>query len=107
MMMRQLLSSSGVTPWLLPTMVLWPLAAAAIVRVAGRDASREESVGAAPTDGIDARVLTLAALTLEALLGVALWCLTDPDIGGWQFRVDVPWLTDIGATFSLGVDGLS
>ncbi|MEQ1691444.1 MAG: NADH-quinone oxidoreductase subunit M, partial [Gemmatimonas sp.] len=47
------------------------------------------------------------ALTLEALLGVALWCLTDPDIGGWQFRVDVPWLTDIGATFSLGVDGLS
>lgn len=92
--------------WVLPALVLWPLLAALLVRLAGRDASREE-VGDVPSDGLDARVLTLGALVVEAGLGLALWGVYDPAASGWQGRVEWPWLTDIGAMFSLGVDGLS
>ena len=105
--MRALLISLGAMHWLLPAMVLVPLLAALIVRFLGRDESRDDSGGEAPIGGPDARKLTLAALTLEALLGIALWCAYDPAVTGWQARIDLPWLSDLGATLSLGVDGLS
>jgi NADH-quinone oxidoreductase subunit M len=69
--------------------------------------SREEDLGDVPNDGLDARVLTLAALAIEGVLGLALWAVYDPAATGWQARFEVPGLTDLGATFSLGVDGLS
>ncbi len=105
--MRELLLSMGADRWILLALTLWPLAAALIVRVAGRDVSREEQGSDAPNDGLDARLLTLGALVIEGLLGLSLWMVFDPAGSGWQARVDVPWLSDIGATFSLGVDGLS
>ena len=61
----------------------------------------------APSGGPDARTLTLAALCIEALLSLAVWVLYEPSVAGWQLRVDLPWLSDLGATISLGVDGLS
>lgn len=97
----------GVARWVLAALVLWPLAASLIVRIAGRDAAREDDGTDVPNDGIDARVLTAMALGVEAVLGVLLWILYNPEQTGWQARVDVPWLADLGATFSLGVDGLS
>ena len=93
--------------WILSALVLWPLLAALVVRLLGRDVSREELTSEAPADGIDARWLTLIALAVEAALGVAAWLLFDPAATGWQLRVDAPWLVDLGARFSLGVDGLS
>jgi len=99
--MRDFLLNLGTDRWALPALMLWPLVAALGVRLLGRDA--ETSSGA----GIDARALTLAALLVEAVLGVALWGVFDPDVRGWQARVDLPWLTDIGAGFSVGVDGLA
>ncbi len=104
--MRALLLSFGVTHWILPALVLWPLVAAVAVRMFGRDASLEE-LGDVPADGLDARILTVAALAVEGALGLALWFVYDPAVAGWQARVDVPWLPDLGAMFSLGVDGLS
>lgn len=105
--MRELLLSLGAAQWLLPALVLLPLFAAIVVRFAGRDSSREEQGSEAPADGVDARVLTFGALALEGVLGIALWIIYDPAATGWQARVDYPWLVDLGATFSLGVDGLS
>lgn len=105
--MRDMLLSLGIDRWVLPAMLLWPVLAAVLVRIGGRDVSRDDAGNEAPSGGPDARVLTLAALAVEALLAVAVWGVFDVDGRGWQARVDIPWLADLGATLSLGVDGLS
>lgn len=105
--MRDLLLSVGAASWVLPAMLCWPVVAAVVVRFAGRDMSRNDGGMEAPSGGPDARTLTLAALCIEALLSLAVWVLYEPSVAGWQLRVDVPWLSDLGATISLGVDGLS
>ena len=97
-MMRDMLLGAGIDSWILPALLFWPLVAAALVRLLGRDPG---------VDGLDARVLTLGALAVEAVLAAALWGIFDPDGRGWQARVDFPWLRDLGATISLGVDGIS
>lgn len=105
--MRNMLLAAGVAQWLLPAMLVWPIVAAVIVRVLGRDVSRDEHGAEAPSGGPDARTLTLAALVVEAVLGVMLALVYDPARTGWQARIDLPWIADLGATLSLGVDGLS
>lgn len=88
-------------------MLVWPLVAAVLVRLFGRDGDTDRHDTQAPSGGPDARMLTLAALVIELVLAVALWGIYDPAALGWQARVDLPWLADLGATFSVGVDGLS
>lgn len=105
--MREVLLSLGVDRWVLPALFAWPLVAAVLVRLLGRDIARDEGGAEAPSGGPDARTLTLGALVIEALLALALWGIFSPAKRGWQARFDAPWLTDIGATISLGVDGLS
>ena len=95
--MHDFLMSIGTASWVLPALLLWPLVGALGVWALGRDEGR----------GVDARVITLATLVVEAVLGLALWGVFDPEQRGWQARVDVPWLADLGASFSLGVDGLA
>jgi NADH-quinone oxidoreductase subunit M len=36
-----------------------------------------------------------------------MWWAFEPAQLGWQFRIDLPWITDWGARFALGVDGIS
>ncbi len=105
--MRDFLLSIGAANWVLPAMLLWPLVAALPVRLFGHDISRDTDGTEAPSGGPDARVLTLVALGVEALLGLVLWFVYDVDARGWQARVDLPWIPDIGAAFSVGVDGLA
>ena len=95
--------NSGMQSWLLPALLLWPLVAAFIVRFVGSDTSSEDANGG----GMDARVLTLLALTVEAILGVAAWMMYAPGTAGWQLTSDWPWIPDIGARLTLSVDGLS
>lgn len=103
--MRDSLLASGIQAWLLPALLLWPLIAAPIVLFLGRDPIDET---AAPgSSGIDARVLTLIALTIEALLGLAAWIMFRSSVTSWQLAVDWPWIPDIGARLTLGIDGLS
>lgn len=94
--------SSGLQSWLLPALLLWPLIAAFVVRFVGSDTSSENAKG-----GIDARVLTMLALTVEALLSVAAWAMYAPGTQGWQLTADWPWIPDIGARLTLSIDGLS
>jgi NADH-quinone oxidoreductase subunit M len=105
--MRDLLLSFGVDRWVLPALLVWPIIAAVMVRLLGRDQSRNDAGLEAPSGGPDARVLTLGALIVEALMAVALWGVFATEKRGWQARFDAPWLADLGATISLGVDGLS
>lgn len=107
MMMRDVLLSLGIDRWVLPAMLAWPFVAAVLIRLGGRDVSRDEAGAEAPSGGPDARTLTLIALGVEALLAVALWGVFDPNVRGWQARFDLAWLPDLGATISLGVDGIS
>lgn len=95
--------NSGMQSWLLPALLLWPLIAAFVVRFVGSDTSSDDAKGG----GIDARVLTLLALTVEAVLGVAAWTMFAPGTEGWQLAVDYPWIPDIGARLTLSIDGLS
>ena len=90
------------TAWLLPAMLLWPLLAAPLVRLLGRDVSPDGE-----STGIDARVLTLLALLVEAGMGIAVWMLFKPGEQNWQLAVNWPWIPDIGANLTLAVDGLS
>ncbi|MGV3709700.1 MAG: complex I subunit 4 family protein [Gemmatimonas sp.] len=85
---------------LLPALLLWPLIAAPIVRFVGSDVSEGKG-------GIDARVLTLLALIVEAALGIAAWTMFSSSSNSWQLAVDYPWIPDIGARLTLAVDGLS
>ena len=109
--MHDFLLSLGVARWLLPAMVFWPLVAAVGVRLFGRDLAAGSSAVATSANpvarSIDARTLTLVALVVEAILSLALWGIFEPGTRGWQARVDIPWLADIGAAFSVGVDGLA
>jgi NADH-quinone oxidoreductase subunit M len=105
--MRDTLLQSGLASWVLPALFLWPLLAAPIVRFLGRDISRTDAGSEAPDVGIDARTLTLAALVIEALLGITAWIMFSPGTTGWQLSSNLPWMPDLGARFTLGVDGLS
>ncbi|MEP6834751.1 MAG: NADH-quinone oxidoreductase subunit M [Gemmatimonas sp.] len=100
--MGESMTAAGASAWLLPAMLLWPLLAAVIVRVVGRDVSPDGESG-----GIDARVLTLLALAVEAGMGVGVWMMFKSSEQTWQLAVNWPWIPDIGANFSLAVDGLS
>ncbi len=103
--MRDTLLAAGVQSWLLPALLLWPLLAAALVRFLGRDPVDDSY--APDSSGIDARVLTLIALMVEALLGIAAWIMFRSSDANWQLAVDWPWIPDLGARLTLGVDGLS
>ena len=105
--MGNLLQSFAVLRWILPAMIMWPVLAAVAIRLFGHDASRNEDGAEAPSGGPDARLLTLFAMIVEGLLGLTLWLVYDPAALGWQASVSWPWLIDLGATFSVGVDGLS
>lgn len=105
--MGSLLQSLAVARWILPAMLLWPVFAAVAIRAFGHDVSRDEDGAEAPSGGPDARVLTFVAMLVEGLLGLTVWLLYDPSALGWQASVTWPWLSDLGATFSVGVDGLS
>lgn len=107
-----MLTELHVDRWLLPALVLWPLFGAVVVAVLGRDRLAAVTSDAMPSDslgrgGPDARVLTLAVLLVEAVLGLILWFAYDRTGSGWQLRTDWTWLPDLGARLSLGVDGIS
>lgn len=94
---------SSASAWLLPAMMGWPVLAAVVVRAMGRDPGTDE----ASSGWRDARRLTLAALVIEGVLGAALGMGYDPTRTGWQARFDLPWIPEVGAAVSLGVDGMS
>ncbi|MFO0093368.1 MAG: hypothetical protein ACK54K_03595, partial [Gemmatimonadaceae bacterium] len=66
--MRDLMLSLGVDRWVLPALLAWPIVAGVFVRLLGRDVSRDDTGAEAPSGGPDARVLTAAALVVEAAL---------------------------------------
>jgi NAD(P)H-quinone oxidoreductase subunit 4 len=66
-------------------------------------------VGFLPGSLIATRVRSLAIAVATAILLVTLWLGFQFDItnSGMQFQESLPWITQIGLTYKLGVDGLS
>lgn len=123
--MRDLMAGLALDRWVLPALLTWPLLGALLVVLAGRapepvdpaagaggdDAGAADGLRVRAGEGrrgfLDARNLAAAVLIGEALLAVLLWAGFDAGASAWQARVDLAWIPDWGARFTLGVDGLS
>ncbi len=81
-------------PWL-TLIVFFPLAGAVLLALMPAEAERAIKRGA--------MVLAL----LEVALSIPLWWRFQPGVAGWQFAESRPWLPALGATYALGVDGIS
>ena len=104
--MRDWLVAIQYASWVLPALLIVPLLGAVLIGVAVRPAkhpdTEEEYV-----DGGRVRAIAFGTLLVEALISAGMWWAFDPADPSWQFRVDFPWITDWGARFTMGVDGIS
>ena len=101
--MREFLGSIGYGGWVLPALLLIPLAGAALLVAQGlfaRDDGTLEHAGSA-------RWIALVTLLAEFLVSLGLWWSFDPATAGWQSRFDTSWIIPWGAKVSMGVDGIS
>ena len=101
--MRDLLISIGYDGWVLPALLLLPLAGAAVLAVQGLFAHDDGSLERAPS----VRWIALGVLLAEFFVSLGLWWSFDPGAAGWQARFDTSWIIPWGAKVSLGVDGIS
>ena len=80
---------------LLSIVLLAPIAAALLLCFLSRDSR----------DAI--RKVAAGAMTLALLLTLYAYVTYDTAAGGMQFTESIPWITDLGVSYSLGVDGIS
>jgi len=104
--MRDLLVAMHYSAWVLPTLLLLPLVGAALIGLVGKPAD-DLDLHVDFDHGKRVRAIALGTLLLEALISAGMWWAFDPTAPGWQFRVDLPWIPEWGASVSLGVDGIS
>ena len=132
--MRQLLDSFGYDGWILVALLALPLLGAIALWIHGAmanddgrgearvlrtgDAASVDVVNDAPTsETVTAgthvpvstfpRSVALVVLVLEFILSAGLWWSYDPAGPVWQSNFVVSWIPQWGATFRLGVDGMS
>src|SRR5688572_10351339 len=122
--MNAFLDSVGYDGWILPALLLIPLAGTVLIwlqsLIAGRDERPARVVAA--TDTVDtavvvieendagkggARQIAFWTLLIEFIVSAGLWWSFDPSVAGWQAVVDQPWIATWNAKFTLGIDGIS
>ena len=103
--MRELLAAIHYDVWILPALLAIPLVGAGLVFILCKPAP--SGATAEYTGGAKARRIALATLVVEFVLSLGMWWAFDENVAGWQFYVDIPWLPDLFARFTLGVDGIS
>ena len=102
--MQAFLSSIGYNSWILPALLLIPVAGAAVLLLTGRG-----SRGADATEESkrSARMIAFFTLLIEFLVSLGLWWSFDPAAATWQAPVDAAWIPQWGVRFTLGVDGIA
>ena len=132
--MRQLLDSFGYDGWILVALLALPLVGAIVLWIHGamsNDEARRGSRTLTTADGSTAvvtpesvtsetatagthipvstfpRTVALLVLTLEFIISAGLWWSYDPAGAVWQSGFVASWIPQWGATFRLGVDGMS
>jgi len=96
------LDSIGYNGWILPVLLGLPLVGALALFLQG-SASRADADGAMRAS----RTLALWFFTAEAVLSLGLWWSVDVGSLAWQAYVDLPWIPQWGARFTVGIDGIA
>ena len=102
--MPALLESFGYNSWVLPALLAIPLVGALAVWLHGATAGRrlgvEQQMSAA-------RNIALAFFLVLFVVSLGLWWSLDPANPGMQALVDLPWISEWGVGFRVGVDGMA
>jgi NADH-quinone oxidoreductase subunit M len=106
--MNAFLESIGYGTWILPALLIIPMAGALAIWALGA-----RSAGDAVTDDVASgrangpRMLALATFAIEFIVSLGLWWSVTPDGGVFQHVVDRAWIPSWGIRFTLGVDGIA
>jgi NADH-quinone oxidoreductase subunit M len=102
--MRDLLASINYNGWILPALLILPLFGALVLYLTP---SRTAASGEEHSGGGAVRTITLGVFIAEFLLSIGLWWSFEIGVADWQAVVDLPWIADWGARFTVGIDGIS
>jgi len=102
--MNDFLTTLNYNSWILPVLLLIPMAGAAAVWMHGRLAG-----ATADSEGTtrQLRRIVLAIFIVEALLSVGLWWSADTTSANWQAYYSRPWIPVWGMRITLGIDGIA
>jgi NADH-quinone oxidoreductase subunit M len=100
--MQAFLASIGYNSWVLPALLIIPVAGALPLLLMG-----QRSGEATEDSNRSARLIAFGVLVLEFFVSIGLWWSFDPSSAGWQAAIDVPWIPQWGVRFTLGVDGIA
>jgi NADH-quinone oxidoreductase subunit M len=102
------LDSIGYNGWILPALLGLPLVGALALFLQGATASETPDPAAHAAAAMrSSRSLALAFFVAEAVLSLGLWWSVDVASPDWQSRVDLAWIPQWGARFTVGLDGIS
>ncbi|HXT47763.1 MAG TPA: NADH-quinone oxidoreductase subunit M [Gemmatimonadaceae bacterium] len=101
--MRDFLTQMSYDAWVLPALLLIPLAGALLLLVTGALSSDDGTVESAPS----ARMIALVVFVLEFVVSMGLWWSYDPAGPRWQATFDHWWIIPWNARLSMGIDGIS
>jgi len=90
--MNAFLASIGYQRWILPVLLIIPLAGAAVIWFQG--ARREAGDGDEVVNGTASspRGIALLAFAIEFVVSIGLWWSFDPTNAAWQSVIDMPWI---------------
>jgi len=98
------LDSIGYNSWILPLLLGLPLLGALAIFVQGRMAPAAQTAEQAMAAS---RKLALWIFLAEAVIALGLWWSVDAASPDWQARVDLAWIPQWGARFTVGLDGIA
>src|SRR5687767_3761439 len=101
--MRDLLATIGYETWVLPALLLIPIAGAILIYVARIGRGRADDIANAGS----ARIIAFATLVVEFVVSAGLWWTFDTTRSTWQNVVMKAWIPEWGANFVVGVDGIA
>ncbi len=101
--MLEFLADIGYERWVLPALLLIPIAGAILIYVARIGRGRPDDIAHAGS----ARVIAFVTLLVEFIVSTGLWWTFDTARTTWQNVVMKPWIPEWGANFVVGIDGIS
>ncbi|MDO8502984.1 MAG: NADH-quinone oxidoreductase subunit M [Gemmatimonadaceae bacterium] len=102
--MEAILRSIGYDAWVLPALLLIPVAGAALLLAMTPGASDAEGL---ERSNRSARLIAFGVLLAEFIVSAGMWWTFDPSNAGWQSAIDAAWIPMWGIRFTLGVDGIA
>ena len=101
--MHDFLVQINYNAWILPALLVIPIAGALLLLVTGSFSSDNGTLEAAPA----ARWVALLFFLLEFVVSMGLWWSYDPSGARWQATYDHWWIIPWNARLSMGIDGIS